>query len=245
VVVYPSLYGHLLNRLPFDTGSRANLIALLAASGEVTDLNLTECEEYFDLSGVPLFRMHKVNAEQFQQHPSHFLVPMGPWRKYAEIMTVIKVRGSLPQFLSHGKERWNLQLEGEHSTLEVEEYMTAQGITQAPFILYRALLIKKITGTLGVAGAFALSTAELYNRYFGQSFPLAQAMHASYVQHVARYGGSLLDLSRIVNEPRYLADRFHIENWQEFHEGVVTWHETNLDLMLAHGFTEFETLRVL
>lgn len=244
LVVYPEIYQHIVNRLPFDVGDRAALINMLVAAGVVTDQNLTHAEEFFDLSGVPLFRMHRVAAEHFQQHPTHFLITFGLWRAYARVLTVIKVRGTLDQFLEHVKVRWNLELAGEHSVDEVRDYMQAQGIEEASFIVYRALIIKKLAQSLGVEETFALTTGDLYHGYFDQVFPEAQAVLKNYARHAGRHGGRLLDLSRVVNDPRYLADQFDIEDFRGFHQGIVAWHHANLDLMLAHGFTEFETLRI-
>ena len=244
LVVYPEIYQHIVNRLPFDVGSRTALIDMLVSAGVVTDQNLSHAEEFFDLSGVPLFRMHRVAAEHFQQHPTHFLITFGLWRAYARVLTVIKVRGTLDQFLEHVKVRWNLDLEGDHSVDDVRDYMTLQGLTETSFMVYRALIIKKLATSLGVAETFALTAGDLYHDYFDQVFPEAQSVFMNYVSHAGRYGGRLLDLSRVVNEPRYLADQFDIEDFQGFHQGIVAWHHANLDLMLAHGFTEFETLRI-
>lgn len=244
ITVYPEIYQCIVNKLPFDVGTRDNLISILESEGVLTEGNLLAAEQFFDQGGVPLFRMHRVSAEIFEQHPTHFLITFGLWRAYARVLTVIKVRGTLDQFLTHVKVRWNLELEGEYTVTQLREYMADQGIQETSFMVYRALIIKKLAESLGIAETFALSSGELYHRYFDQVFTEANTVFMNYVRHAGLHGGKLLDLSRIVNEPRYLADQFHIEDWQEFHSGIVAWHHANLDLMLAHGFTEFEALRL-
>ena len=240
MIAYPELYQYIMNCLPFEVGSREALIDLLDLAEVVTDRNLSDCEQFFDQSGVPLFRMHKVEADLFTQHPCHFLSSVGLWREYAHALTVIKVQATPSQFLDHITARGlTTDFEGRYSLDQVQTYMLDQDLHRASFVLYRALVVKN--NPLSIEQAFALTASQLYHGYFQPS--LHQAQSVSWLKHVKQYGGSLMDLRRIVCEPRYLADRFHIENYQEFHEGVVDWHGANLDLLLAHGFTEFETLR--
>jgi hypothetical protein len=240
MIVYPELYQYIMNNLPFEVGSRENLIDLLVESELVTDLNLHDCEQFFDQSGVPLFRMHKVEADLFTQHPCHFLSTVGLWREYAHALTVIKVGATPSQFLEHITARGLTVLEGRYSLDQVQAYMLDHDLHHASFVLYRALVVKD--NPLTLEQAFELTASQLYHGYFQRS--LHQAQSVSWLKHVRQHGGSLLDLRRIVCEPHYLADRFHIEDHQEFHEGVAAWHHANLDLLLAHGFTEFESLRL-
>ena len=244
-ISYPEIYHYILNNLPYEVGNRENLVNILESAGVVTRGNLLSAEQFFEQSGVPLFRMHRVIAHQFQQHPTHFIITYGPWRDYVHALATIKIRCTLDLCWSHGKNRQYLDLEGEFSISQVKEYMTDQGISEAPFIVYMALIGKKSASRLGIAETFALSSHELYYRYFDQQVQgQSQEVTVGFVRHAVKHGGKLLELSRIVNEPHYLADRFHIENYQEFHEGVAAWHRANLDLLLAHGFTEFESLRL-
>ena len=244
-ILYPEIYQCIVNRLPLEVGNRENLISILESEEVVTEGNLLSAEQFFDQAGVPLFRMHRVISEMFQQHPTHFLITSGPWRAYAGALTVIKVRCSLDQFLSHAKIRQYLDLEGEYSIPQVREYMRVQGLVEAPFMIYLALIIKKSAHSLGIGETFALNGAELYHRYFDQEeYRKRQEVTVGYVRHAVKHGGKLLELSRIVNDPRYLADQFDIQDWPGFYKGIRQWHDLNLDLLWAHGFTEFETLRI-
>jgi hypothetical protein len=244
LVTYPSLWAYITCTLPYDVGSIDNVIAVLDSAGMVTDERLTECEAYFDLCGHPLFRMHRVNSELFDQHPCHFIISMGLWREYARALAITKADGPLDDFINYFQLRWNKDVNDSDTVREIREYMTLNGIERTSYLRFRACYLRKQqTPPDTVSDVFALSHRELRDKYWFQVWQgVGNSDAILFARHSGKYGGHLLDLSRIISEPQYLAGKFNIENHEEFYARIRQWHQDNLVVLRLHGFTEFDSL---
>jgi len=240
-ITYPAIYQHIIGPNAERLESKQGLIQQLAHHDLIVDQELTLAEQFFEQCAVPLFRIHVTKSKFFLEHPTHHLLAHGIWHKYADALVLIKITMTLEDFIQHsilsrGPDSVN---SCKFTMEEIRAYMTENNIVNAGYMTFRLLFSPGIPQAVQTLDELFNSTVlDLYHRFYQNTPSWFLKKRAKEVQPA-----TFLDLSRIVREPRYLADKFHIEDWSGFHSGIVQWHGDNLRLLAQHGFTtEFDSL---
>lgn len=249
-VRYPGVYGHVtLANETYSLPSRAVLFQNLYQKGYLTEDMVAKSEQYFDSLELPLFRIHRVNLNLFAKPHSWVFNTPPLYKKYSHALIDVKLRARKIDTI-YWREwflgTWSASYEAFFPWEEVNEYVQSLPGEFVENLRLRVLLMGRGPKPDSIASVFTRDIVDLHREYGDWINPSYLSYQNDLVRVLKTHPEprALLDYRRVIEEPRYLADQFDIVNWAEFYEGVAQWHTANLDLLLAHGFTEFEPLRL-
>ena len=249
---YPGIYGLLsLANETFFMQSQSELVDFLRDRDRLTEVMVGEAESLFQGCELPLFRIHRVNHRLFPNSHSWFFRTPELYKEYAHTLTAIKLRTSVEHVIS-----WCDWYVGTwavpnnfmpfYSKEAVFEYLQTLGVASVDSVRLKLIIQGLGPKPDSIESVFTRDLADLHREY-------REWLHPSYARYKKMLANAvmdapeprvMLDYRRSIEEPGYLASHFDIADVEGFYSGVRSWHEGNLDLLVAHGFTEFQSLRL-
>jgi hypothetical protein len=236
ILVYPRFYEYLF-RLPATRYiTTEETVDFLAEHLTLEDVVAAE-RLWLTSNSNPFLRTHPVRGEVFDCYTTYtLLLDTEYWWDYSCALLTLKAT-YLPERIHQFYSWLSIRLDTE-ITVDIpalQQYLHNNNITRVSDLHLHAIGNPKFNNPQSPEVVFDLTIAELHQQYGS-----IRGDFLNNIQNQLRTRGhsTLLSMNRIITEPDYLASKFNITD-PEFYNNIQTWHNKNLALLQANGFTRF------
>jgi hypothetical protein len=249
MLVYPKFYRDMISSCPSDTPSynlnkytkiniENSLATILNQRYNEQQLNdmFIEVDEYFKDCTNPLFRLHPIINQYFNNKTYYLFQDKHIWFKYANILSTLKNTIAV-DIIKHHQET-------EHHRNGIEIYnidpyleeINKLNVSRIPLLTVMSIFNKDISKEFNSPKELInVNIKDLFDKYENKFFGNHEA-HTLQCNFVCNkfYNYKQINFSNCFNKG-YLEDIFEI-NSNQFYYYFRIWHEKNLELMSANGF---------
>ena len=249
MISLPKFY-KLMASVPAERGNMEDLCNGVIRDAKILKLDLDQelenAAKYIDYGNKKyLIRVHYSINDYFNTQNSWAIVPdTSMWIEYVSILKVLKA----------GSFKMNL----EHTAIYFDEYVTKRGCDREQYDKALQWITDNLNGEHiyfgyivcieyldeigGYENLFSMSLVDIYNFFYNKALekkhvpwsPIYSPEFGNWSKKFLQDKITIIEYSKIF-EPGYLGSFFNIDN-KEFDAELLSWHDTNLKLIEAHGF---------